>query len=430
MRYSIIILLLFSSIVKISAQLNRNTGDKNSIATEIQNLSKNKLVIEAFNLIDVLEPFTVKELIELTEIPAPPFKETLRAQKVKQLFETAGADKVWMDSIGNVLAMRHGKRATQTVVLDAHLDTVFPEGTDVRVSHRGDTLYAPGVSDDTRGLTVILAVLRSLEKAKIETADDLLFVASVGEEGLGDLRGVKFFLKKNTLKIKSWISVDGTAIEDIATGALGSVRYKATINGPGGHSWAAFGLGNPHHAMAKSIDYFSDEASRYTSAVGKTSFNVGRTGGGTSVNAIPFESWVEVDMRSESPEHLKKIDSIFKSSMQKGLSEYNKQIKKGHALTLTMTSIGFRPSGNTSPADPLVQRASATAALFGTAPRLITESTNANLAISKGISAITIGAGGKSDHAHALNEWWLNDKGADGIKFALLITLGETGIAK
>jgi len=417
-------------VANVLAQQNQTITQENSYTSEVQILAKNKLVVDAFRVIEELEPLTVKELIELTEIPAPPFKESARAQKVKHLFEAAGADKVWVDSIGNVLALRHGKLATQTVVLDAHLDTVFPEGTDVTVKHHGDTLYAPGISDDTRGLTVILAVLRTLEKASIETNEDLLFVASVGEEGLGDLRGVKYFLSKKTLKVKSWISVDGTAIHEIATGALGSVRYKAIINGPGGHSWGAFGLGNPHHAMAKAINYFSDEALRFTHAVGKTSFNVGRTGGGTSVNAIPFESWAEVDMRSESQEHLKKIDSIFKSSMRRGLNEYNKQITKGQTLTLTFIPIGFRPSGKTAPTHPLVQRATAAATLVGAAPKLITESTNANIAIAKGISAITIGAGGKSDHAHALNEWWLNEKGSDGIKFALLTTLGETGIAK
>ncbi|HEV8514060.1 MAG TPA: M20/M25/M40 family metallo-hydrolase [Cyclobacteriaceae bacterium] len=414
----------------VIAQKSKTTTKEDIYASEVKTLAKTKSVTDAFKVIDELEPSTIKELIDLTEIPAPPFKENIRAQRMKQLFETAGADKVWIDSVGNVLALRKGKNSNQTVILDAHLDTVFPEGTDVTIKHHGDTLYAPGVSDDTRGLAVILAVFRSLEKTKVETDADLLFLASVGEEGLGDLRGVKYFLKKNTLKIKSWISVDGTNIDEIATGALGSVRYKATIKGPGGHSWGAFGLGNPHHAMAKAINYFSDEAAVFTSAVGKTSFNVGRTGGGTSVNAIPFESWAEVDMRSESQEYLKKIDSIFKSSMAKGLNEYNKQIKKGQPLTLTLVPIGFRPSGKTHATDPIVQRASAAAALFGATPKLITESTNANIAISKGVPAITVGAGGKSDHAHALNEWWLNDKGADGIKFALLVTLGETGILK
>jgi tripeptide aminopeptidase len=404
--------------------------EKDPYTLEAQTLAKNKSVIEAFAIINALEPTTIKELIELTEIPAPSFKENIRAQKVKQLFETAGADRVWIDSIGNVLVLRQGKKSTKTIVLDAHLDTVFPEGTDVTVKHHGDTLYAPGISDDTRGLLAMLTVLRALEKAKIETTHDLLFVASVGEEGLGDLRGVKYLLAKNTMKIEMWISVDGTNINDIVTGALGSVRYRATIHGPGGHSWSAFGMGNPHHAMAKAINYFADEALRYTTSVGKTSFNIGRTGGGTSVNAIPFESWAEVDMRAEDPDHLKKIDSIFKATMTKGVQEYNKQILKGTALTLSLTKIGFRPSGKTSPANPLVMHAKAAVTLLGGTPSLLTESTNANIAIAKGIAAITISAGGKSDHAHALNEWWLNDKGADGIKLALLVTLMETGIVK
>jgi tripeptide aminopeptidase len=429
MRYSIVILFLLI-VSATGAQQKKVVTNTNDMNVDVQNLAKNRFVNEAFKVIEDLELATIKELIELTEIPAPPFKEFRRAQKVKSLFEAAGADEVWMDSVGNVFALRNGKKAGETVVLDAHLDTVFPEGTNVIVKHHGDTLYAPGISDDTRGLTVILAVLRSIEKAKIETSNDLLFMASVGEEGLGDLRGVKYFLLKNSRKIKSWISVDGTEIGDIATGALGSVRYKATISGPGGHSWGAFGLGNPHHAMAKAINYFSDEASKFTSAAGKTSFNVGRMGGGTSVNAIPFESWAEVDMRSESPQYLKKIDSIFKSSMKKGLSEYNQGIQKGQTLTLTLTPIGFRPSGQTASANPLVQRAGATASLLGAAPKFIFESTNANIAISKGISAITIGGGGKSEHAHALNEWWLNEKGSDGIKFVLLVTIGEAGVEK
>ncbi|MBS1509134.1 MAG: M20/M25/M40 family metallo-hydrolase [Bacteroidetes bacterium] len=413
-----------------SAQHVAKSSKPDPYTADIQSLLKNKLVIDAYKIIDAMESSTVAELIELTEIPAPPFKESVRAQKVKQLFEAAGADKVWTDSVGNVFALRKGSNASQTIVLDAHLDTVFPEGTDVKVKHHGDTLYAPGISDDTRGLTAMLAVLRTLEKAKIETACDLLFMASVGEEGLGGLRGVKYFLAHNTPKIKSWISIDGTSIADIAIGALGSVRYKALIKGPGGHSWGAFGLGNPHHAMAKAINYFSDEAQRYTTAVGKTSFNVGRVGGGTSVNAIPFESWAEVDMRSESPEHLKKIDSIFKATMKKGLAEYNKNIQKGQPLTMTLASIGYRPSGATLPSQPLVQHAIAAAKQFDVTPELITESTNANIAIAKGIPAVTIGAGGKSDHAHALNEWWLNDHGAQGIKLALLLTLAETGLAK
>lgn len=399
-------------------------------AAQVQWLIKNKQINEAFAIIDNLEPTTRKEHIELTEVPAPPFKESVRAQYFKKMLEAAGADKVWIDSAGNVLAMRKGKKGGRTVVLDAHLDTVFPEGTDVTVKQKGDTLFAPGISDDTRGLIVMLTVLKSMEKANIETTDDVLFIATVGEEGLGDLQGVKYIIEKSKLKIDSWIAIDGTEIEYIVNGGLGSIRYKAMITGPGGHSWGAFGLGNPHHAMAKAVNYFADEAARFTSTGIKTSFNVGRTGGGTSVNSIPFESWAEVDMRSESPSQLKKIDSIFKATMKRGVNEYNASIKKGAALTLHLERIGYRPSGTTSEKEPLVQRAWAASKQFTSNQKLTIVSTNANIPIAHGIPAITIGAGGKSNHEHSLDEWWLNEKGADGIKFVLLTVLMEAGLEK
>lgn len=411
-------------------QSKKTASSPDAYVKAMQTLTSDKSVIEAFKIIDNLEPYTLKEHIELTEIPAPPFKESVRAQHFKKMLEAAGPDKVWIDSLGNVLALRKGKIGKRTVVLDAHLDTVFPEGTDVKVKAKGDTLFAPGISDDTRGLIVILTVLKVLEKASIETADDILFVGSLGEEGLGDLRGVKFVVNKSKLKIDSWISVDGTDIAEINNGALGSVRYKATVKGPGGHSWGAFGLGNPHHAMAKGLNYFSDEAMRFTSTGIKTSFNVGRTGGGTSVNSIPFESWMEVDMRSESPQQLKKIDSIFKATLARGVEDYNKSIKKGTALTLTLEQIGFRPSGTTSEKEPIVQRALAAAKYFNPSPKLAIGSTNSNIAIAKGIPAITLGAGGKSNNEHSLGEWWLNDKGAEGIKCVLLTLLLEAGVEK
>jgi acetylornithine deacetylase/succinyl-diaminopimelate desuccinylase-like protein len=335
-----------------------------------------------------------------------------------------------MDSLGNVLALRKGKKGIRTVVLDGHLDTVFPEGTDVKVKIKGDTLFAPGIADDTRGLAVMQAILKAMEQANIETTDDVLFVGTVGEEGLGDLRGVKYIVEKSKLKIDSWIAIDGINISEIVNGGLGSVRYRATVEGPGGHSWNAFGLGNPHHAMAKAINYFSDEAMRFTSTGVKTSYNIGRTGGGTSVNSIPYESWAEVDMRSESPTQLNKIDSIFKSNMARGVADYNSKVTKGSKLTLKLERIGYRPSGVTAKETPLVQRAQAAAGLFVSNTTLHIESTNANTAMAHGIPAITIGAGGKSAHEHSLDEWWLNEKGADGIKFVLLTLLLEAGIEK
>jgi len=422
--FTLLLLLPLSTIAQKKA-----ASKPDPYTQQVHVLLKNKQVSEAFTIIDNLEPVTRQEHIALNEVPAPPFKESVRALYYMKMLEAAAPDKVWIDSAGNVLALRKGKKGGRTVVLDAHLDTVFPEGTDVTVKLKGDTLYAPGISDDTRGLIVMLTVLKALEKANIETSDDVLFVATVGEEGLGDLQGVKYIIEKSKLRIDSWIAIDGTEIDRVVNGALGSVRYKAMINGPGGHSWGAFGLGNPHHAMAKALNYFADDAARFTSGI-KTSFNVGRTGGGTSVNSIPFESWAEIDMRSESPSQLKKIDSIFKSAMQRGVEDYNASIKKGPALTLHLERIGYRPSGTTSDKVALVQRAMAASKYFTPDPQLTIVSTNANIPIAHGIPAITIGAGGKSNHEHSLDEWWLNEKGSDGIKFVFLTLLMEAGLEK
>jgi len=397
---------------------------------EIEKLAKQKSIAAAFKEIDALEPQTMKDLILLTEIPAPPFMETARGLQFKKMLEEAGADKVWIDEVGNVIALRKGKTGNRVVALDAHLDTVFPEGTDVKVKMSGDTLKAPGIGDDTRGLAVVVAVLRAMEKGNVETAADVLLIGSVGEEGLGDLRGVKHIFEKGDLKIDSWISIDGGEIGRMVTGGLGSIRYKVTFKGPGGHSWGAFGLANPHHAMGKAIDIFSQEASKFTATGSKVSFNVGRIGGGTSVNSIPFESWMEVDMRSIEPDRLKRIDNIFNASMKMGLEEYNKGVKDGPHLTMDVEMIGLRPSGVQTSELPIIQRAMASAKYLGADPSISPSSTNSNIPISLGIPSITIGRGGVGDGAHSLGEWWINRNGAEAIKFALLLTVAEAGLAK
>jgi tripeptide aminopeptidase len=398
---------------------------------EAVKIAQDKTISAAFAEIDRLNAKTIQDLIMLNEIPAPPFKETQRGLKYKQMLEETGGVKVWIDSIGNVLALRKGTVGKRVVAIDGHLDTVFPEGTDVKVKMRGDTLFAPGIGDNTRGLMVVLTVLRAMEKANIQTEDDVLFVATVGEEGNGDLRGVKYLFEKSEIKIDSWLSIDTNGIGTVANRGTGSIRYKVTVSGPGGHSWGDFGLVNPHHGLAKMINYFSDEAARFSAvAKTKTSFNVGKIGGGTSVNSIPFESWMEVDMRSEDDESLNTMDSIFKSSLQKGLDEYNANRKTEPELTMQIDQIGFRPSGTTDPNAPLVQRSLAAIQSFGFTPNLDIMSGNANLPISKGIPAATIGWGGQSDNAHALDEWWLDDKGTDAIKLALLTLVSEAGLSK
>jgi tripeptide aminopeptidase len=396
---------------------------------EIDKLVKNKRIQQAFAIIDELEPLTYKNLVELTEISAPPFMEQNRAERYSDMLKEAGADNVWIDEVGNVLALRKGKDSSKTIALDAHLDTVFPEGTDVRVRMVGDTLYAPGVGDDTRGLVMVLTVLKAMNMADIKTTYDVLLAGTVGEEGLGDLRGVKHLFKKNDPKIDSWIAIDGGELGRINNQALGSYRYNITFKGPGGHSWGAFGLANPHHAAGKAVAYFDEAARSYTAAGPKTSYNIGRIGGGTSINSIPFESWMEVDMRSVSPERLVEIEEILIFQTKRALDDYNKMVNKGPKLTVDIEKIGDRPSGELSPDLPLIQRSMAATKAFKTEPFLTRGSTDSNIPISKGIPAVTLGRGGEAGGAHSLGEWWLNDEtGPQSIKLALLILVSEAGL--
>lgn len=397
---------------------------------EIEQLTKQKKIQTAFASIVEQNKRNRDELILLTEIPAPPFKEEKRAAQFAAMLKEAGADSVWTDKVGNVLALRKGKNRNRCVALDGHLDTVFPAETDVRVKHKGDTLYAPGIGDDTRGLVMVLSVLRALEAAQLETQADVLFIGSVGEEGLGDLRGVKHLFSNQTRRIDSWIAIDGGDLGRLSNKGLGSYRYRVTFKGPGGHSWGAFGLANPQHALGSTIHYFSKVADKFTRTGARTSYNVGRIGGGTSVNSIAFESWMEVDMRSEIPENLNLVDSLLKASVQQALQEHNSMRRMGPALTVDVAKIGDRPSGELPDNLPVVQRAMAATASFGIPPTLGRGSTNSNIPISKGVPAITLGRGGKSANAHALNEWWYDDEGYKSIQLTLLTLVAEAGLAE
>jgi len=385
-------------------------------------------LISAFALIEEDVAIARAELIELTEIPAPPFKEELRAKRFADMLRNAGVDSVWIDEVGNVLGLRKGKSGSRLVVLDAHMDTVFPEGTDVTVKERGDTLFAPGIGDDTRGLAMLLSIVRALNAAKIETQADILFVGTVGEEGNGDLRGVKHIFREGGLPVDSWISIDGGAIGRISNQGLGSYRYRVTFIGPGGHSWGAFGMVNPHHALGMAIDHFVEAADAFTSHGPKTSYNVGRIGGGTSINSIPFSSWMEVDMRSVSPARLDSIDSLLKQAVMTALDEQNALLRLGDSLRVEIEMIGNRPSGEESSSLPLVQRAMAASAFLGKRPGLTRGSTNSNIPISMGIPAVTIGRGGRGAHAHALNEWWIEGDSYKATQFGLLLVVVESGL--
>ncbi len=410
-------------------EAGRNGKVEANYLKETEQLAKNKQIQAAFQSIVAQNKRNREDLIMLTEIPAPPFMETKRGERFAAMLKEAGIDSVWTDKVGNVIGLRKGKKRNRIVAFDAHLDTVFPLETDVKVKVKGDTLFAPGIGDNTQGVVMIVSVLRALEAAKIETEADVLFIGSVGEEGLGDLRGVKHLFTDQSPRIDSWIAIDGGGMDYLRTMGLGSYRYRVTFKGPGGHSWGAFGLANPQHALGSAIHYFSKAADKFTRTGARTSYNVGRIGGGTSVNSIAFESWMEVDMRSEIPENLNLVDSILKASVQQALQEHNAMKRMGPALTVEIKKIGDRPSGELPESLPLIQRAMASIAYFGDSPKVGRGSTNSNTPIAKGIPAVTLGRGGKGGNAHALNEWWYDDEGYKAIQAALLTLVSEAGLA-
>jgi tripeptide aminopeptidase len=418
--------LFLSFCATIIAQ-DEVTIDKSHMKATLK-LLKNKKIQGAFDRIEALETLTVARHIELNEIEAPPFKEEKRAKVFADYFTKLELDTVWIDTEGNVLGLMHGSEGKRTVALDAHLDTVFPEGTDVKVRIQNDTLYAPGIGDDTRGLSMLLTIIEALRTEKIQPKDDILFVGSVGEEGLGDLRGVKHLFREGGPRIDSWIAIDGGDIGRVNNKGLGSYRYRVTFKGPGGHSWGAFGLANPHHALGEAISNFVEVADEYTSEGPKTSYNVGVISGGTSINSIPFESIMQIDVRSIDPKRLDEMEDLLEIAVQKALSHQNQIKRQGPELTVEIDKIGNRPSGELSDQLPLVQRTLAATSAFGAKPFLTRGSTNSNIPIAKGIPAVTIGRGGKGGKAHSLDEWWSNEEGHKAIQLALLILLSETGM--
>jgi tripeptide aminopeptidase len=347
------------------------------------------------------EPHFIEEQIRVCEIPAPPFKEEARGKEMARLFQQLGLKDVRIDKAGNVIGVRPGAAAHPNLLFQAHLDTVFPEGTDVKVKRDGDVLRAPGIGDDCRGLAMMMAVIRALNEANVETPGTITFAADTGEEGLGDLRGTKE-LFNNSLKgqIDKFISVDGTGLR-ITNVGVGSYRYRATFKGPGGHSFGAFGLANPIQAMGRAIakiDGFEVPSKP------KTTFNVGRVGGGTSVNAIPFECWMEVDMRSSDKDSLETINGKYKLAVQEAIDEENRRWKGRGPVSVSNEVVGYRPAGST-PADSAIVRTAVEVTKLFRAPGDLGEgSTDSNVPMNLGIPAITIGGGGEGSAAHALDE--------------------------
>lgn len=381
--------------------------------------------------IDADHDRVVREIIALTEVPAPPFKESARARVFAQMMRESGLADVETDPEGNVIGLRKGAAGGPLVAIAAHLDTVFPEGTQIKVQRQGTRLNAPGIGDNSRGLAVMLGIVRALNKAGIQTSGDILFIGNVGEEGPGDLRGMRYLFQQGPYKdrIKFFVSIDGAGSgSDIVTGALGSKRYRVTFKGPGGHSYGAFGLVNPAYALAKAMDKLSRVA---VPAYPRTTYNVGVVSGGTSVNSIPNEVWMEVDLRSESPQQLNRLADEFNRLMRAAAEEENQARSTAQGrIDVNVKMIGERPSGATPSDSPIVQIASDVIRQFGMQPTYSTGSTDSNIPISMNIPAITIDSGGYGGRAHALDEWIDVEKtgSVKGINLVMMTLLALAGI--
>jgi acetylornithine deacetylase/succinyl-diaminopimelate desuccinylase-like protein len=339
---------------------------------------------------------------------------------MKAVFEKLGLENVRTDEVGNVLGERPGRAARPHLVFSAHLDTVFPEGTDVRVKRDGTRFRGPGIGDDCRGLAVLVGVIRALDDGKVETPGPITFLADVGEEGLGDLRGVKHVFDK-TLKdrVDRFVSVDGLGYGITHVG-VGSYRYRVAFKGPGGHSYGAFGMANPIHALGRALAGISDFE---TPSDPKTTFNVGRVGGGTSVNSIPFEAWAEVDMRSHDKASLDAVDKKFHEAVDRALEKENARWGGRGALTVAKERVGTRPPGQTPQHAPIVQAAVSVTKALSLPVSLDPGSTDSNVPMWLGIPAVTIDGGGSGGGAHSLGEWFDTTDSWKGTQRALLLAI-------
>lgn len=405
-----------------------STQEVSSHLSSITELLASSQVQQSFEFIDSHLGETTEEHIRICTIPAPPFGERPRAEYFRERFAALGLDNAYIDHEGNCLALREGRTTEPLLVVSAHLDTVFNDETDFTVRRVGSKLYGPGISDDGCGLVALLAVIEALNHAGIETEGSLLFAATVGEEGEGNLRGVKHLLTNGEWanRVTAFISFDGAEIDRITNMALGSRRYRVVLRSIGGHSWADFGNVNPVHALGRAITKLSSYPAPLQP---RTTFNVGRIAGGNSVNAIPQEASMDVDLRSADAEELLKLDAFFRRAVREAAEDENAGRRNGGPpLQVKVELTGERPGGETNADSQLVKLAFEATEAVGSVAQLNQASTDSNLPISIGIPAITLGAGGRSENSHTLDEWY-DPRGRElGLKRALLVILGTVGL--
>ncbi|MFB3855059.1 MAG: M20/M25/M40 family metallo-hydrolase [Vicinamibacterales bacterium] len=377
-------------------------------------------VVAALQAAKDSEPEILAKQVAVCEVPAPPFKESERAALMRREFEAAGLKAVRIDKSGNVLGVRPGRASRPNLVVAAHLDTVFPEGTNVKTTREGAVIKGPGIGDNCRGLALLLAIVRALDAGRVRTSGQVTFVANVGEEGLGDLRGVKHLFNEELKgQIDAFVAIDGTGY-GITNVGVGSHRYRVTYRGPGGHSYGAFGLPNPIHALGRAIAKVSDFQ---VATNPKTTFNVGRIGGGTSVNSIAYEAWMEMDMRSPDEAALSKVDAQFKEAVASALAEENARWGGEARLTVETDLVGDRPAGQTPQDSVIVQTAVAVTRALGLPIELGDGSTDSNIPMNLGIPAVTIDGGGRGKGGHSLAEQFDSTDSWKGTQRAVLLVI-------
>jgi acetylornithine deacetylase/succinyl-diaminopimelate desuccinylase-like protein len=401
----------------------QNYAPRTDEGLSLASLLGSSRIRQAFQFIDELGGELDAELVRICEIPAPPFKEEARARDVARRFEEIGLARVQSDEVGNVIAERPGLSSKPSVIVSAHLDTVFPEGTDVRVRREGTRFHAPGISDNTCGIVSLIALARALDAGNLKTEGAVYFIATVGEEGEGNLRGVRHLFNRGEFRsgVASFISLDGPGLERITQRALGSRRYRVRVLGPGGHSWGDFGIVNPVHALGRAIARF---ASYPAPLAPRTSYNVGIIEGGSSVNAIPEQASMVIDIRSVSGSEIEKLEAYLRRVVEIAVREENSQrAMSGTSLTCEFEQVGDRPSGETAVDSKIVRAAIECSRALGIEPRLDCSSTDSNIPISLGIPAITLGVGGLSNNCHSLTEWYEPVGRELGLKRLLLLTV-------
>ena len=395
----------------------------------VAELLRDARIARAFDVINSSQARFTAELIRVCEIPAPPFKERERGHYIAARFAELGLADAHINSAGNVIGFYRGESEEPLLALSAHIDTVFPEGTDVRVRRVGSRLCAPGIADDAAGLAALIGLIQILNSADIRLRGSIAFVATVGEEGEGDLRGARHLFSEGRLagRVSAFVSFDGTTVEFITHQALGSRRYRVTFKGPGGHSWGDFGVVNPVHALGRVVARLADYRAPQEP---RTTYNIGRVEGGESVNVIPRSASMDVNLRSVSDLELSRLEEFLLASVDRATRDENAARGASvNKLQAELTMIGNRPSGETPRESPLVRMAIEASRAMGVTPILNRASTDSNIPISLGIPAITIGAGGVSGDSHRLSEWYDPVGREIGYKRALLLAVGMSGLA-